>query len=93
VLPEITLTKVAVSANGSKRTITAALTEDDGPAIIGRTITFFADGVQIGQAKTDKSGVATFRPPAKFNGGKHTYQATFGGDAGYAGSSGEASTT
>jgi hypothetical protein len=90
VLKETTLMKVGVSGNGSNRAVMARLSEDDGPSVLGRVLTFFADGVQIGQARTDRFGVAALKPPSKYNGGKHTYTVTFPGDTQYAASSGEA---
>jgi hypothetical protein len=73
---------LAVVGQGAQRHLNATLTDADAASsgISGATVTFYSDGIQIGQAVTDSHGVATFTPPPNQRGGHHTYSASFGGN-------------
>ena len=79
---EDTALELTVSAKGKDRTLTARLWDADTPieGLEGRDIAFFADGQAIGSAVTDARGVATLEPPARYRGGKYTFEARFEGD-------------
>lgn len=79
---------LSVTGNGSSRTLTAVLTEDDSDPINGRTITFFGDGERLGTAVTE-NGVATLLVEGKFRGGSRLFRAEFAGDDSYQPSSAE----
>ena len=82
--PEATTLSLNVQGNGSKRVLTAILSESDsGAGIGGREIRFYADNVFIGTAVTSGQGIATFEVPAGYRGGSHTFQAAFQGDSAY----------
>jgi len=65
-----------------QRTLTATLT-DDGIGLFDRVVTFSCDGVEIGTARTDGSGVAVFSAPHNCARGSHVYEAVFSGDEFY----------
>ena len=85
---ETSVLDLTVAGKGPKRTIKATLNENDGPAVAGRQIVFFADGTEIGRATTDSSGVATLPTPSKYRGGSFSFEARFAGDDYYRASSG-----
>jgi hypothetical protein len=59
-------TRLALSfaKNGSKRTATARLADDDGQPLAGQVVTFLVNGKKAGTATTNASGVATFAAKA-----------------------------
>lgn len=75
--------------NNGQRELVALLRDHDNPdnTLSGRTIEFTADGVAIGSATTDAAGIARLTLAGRFRGGKHTYEARFGGDERYIASS------
>ena len=84
---------LSVRGKGSKATLVATLTdEDSGDGIAGAPVSFFADGVEIGEVQTDDLGSAELRLPARYRGGHHDYAGRFGGDTYYLGSEATAST-
>ena len=87
VLKEVSEQVLTVTGRGSKRTLDARLTEDDGPAISGATIVFFGNGTRIGEAVTDGSGVATLAPPPGWRGNEITFESRFEPTPRYEGSS------
>ncbi len=84
------LTLDAADATGTgkdkQRTLSATLS-DDGVGLFDRLVTFYCDGTQIGSARTDGFGVATFSAPHNCARGSHIYESTFDGDANYIGAS------
>lgn len=75
---------LAINGNGSKRTLTATLTDrDSGAGLAGKKVTFFEDGQAIATSETNGQGVAT--APGKP--GKRTFEARFDGDPYYLASS------
>jgi Tol biopolymer transport system component len=70
--------------DGPRRVLTAQLTDADSPGngLPGRTVTFFADSLRIGEAATDERGTAvlTYRPRP---GRPAAVTATFAGDDHY----------
>lgn len=87
VLREVTEQTLTVDGNGSKRTITATLTEDDGPAIGGVTISFFANGTAIGEAVTNDAGTVSISAPPGWRGNEITFESRFTPTNRYEGSS------
>jgi len=73
---------ITVEGKGNKRTLTARLADRDTAAdgIDARAIDFYADGQLIGSATTDADGVAILKPPPRYRGGKHDFEARFEGD-------------
>jgi len=53
----------------------------DGSRLAGRTVTFKVDGVTVGTATTDGSGVATFNYTLNLTVGTHKIVTSFAGDA------------
>ncbi len=83
-----TVLSLSVTGKGSKRTISATLTEaDSGSPLVGETIVFSGNDTQIGTATTDEDGVATIDAPPGWRGNEITFTATFAGNDSYAGSS------
>jgi hypothetical protein len=85
---ETTATGLSVTGKGKSRTLTATLTEDDGPAVAGQEVVFFADGTQIGRATTNAKGVATLGAPLGYRGDHFNFEARFAGTDNYRASSG-----
>lgn len=85
---ETTALDLSVAGKGSKRTITATLSENDGPAVAGQQIVFFANGTEIGRATTNAAGVATLATPSGHRGGSFNFEARFAGNDYYRSSSG-----
>lgn len=84
---EDTTLTLSVTGKGSGQALEARLSDQDSDAgIEGRSITFSADGEELGSAQTSQSGVARFNLPAKYRNGKRSYAARFGGDDYYLGS-------
>ncbi len=70
----------------------ATLTADGGP-VRGETITFTVDGVAVGSALTDASGVASLSYDIQLTAGTYTIEATFAGNASYTGAIGTGTLT
>ena len=89
VTQEDSATTLTVSGKGSKRTLTAVLSDADTPTsrLAGQAIVFFANGTQIGTSTTDQSGVATLAVPAGYRGGDITFTANYEGNNFYSASS------
>jgi hypothetical protein len=83
---EQTVTDLVAEGQGSRRVLTATLTEDDGPYLADHEITFFADGTEIGRALTNGAGQATLQAPPGYRGGTFGFEARFPGDDLYRGS-------
>jgi hypothetical protein len=84
-------TSLIVTGKGSKRTLQATLWEPDSMrAFAGETITFFANGTEIGSAVTDEQGVATLQVPPGYRGDSFTFEARWAGNTYYLPSSGTA---
>jgi hypothetical protein len=82
--PEDTNLALAINGNGSKRTLTATLTDrDSGAGLGGKNVVFFEDGQAIATSVTNSQGVATTSGKA----GKRTFEARFDGDSHYVASS------
>ena len=78
---------------GSKAQLTATLTEaESGTGVAGAPVDFFADGVALGTATTDATGVATLPLDGRYRGGHYTFESTFAGNDSYSGSSASTST-
>lgn len=83
---------LAVAGKGSKRTLTADLTDRDSRVGVGgRAVGFSVDGTSICVVTTDSGGRAACSVPPRYAGGHHNYLATFEGDGYYLGSSGSVS--
>ncbi|MFN2593463.1 MAG: hypothetical protein ABR579_01075, partial [Actinomycetota bacterium] len=82
----ITKEDSAISAytngSGSKKTITARLTQADDATsgIAGVIVSFYADGSHVGDGTTDGSGTVSFDAPAGARGKKSTYEVRFVGN-------------
>jgi serine protease len=81
-------TTLVTAGNGAKRTLTATVADADDAArrLAGVTVTFWADGKQLGSAVTDANGTASVSPPSGARGSGTAYQARFAGDTYYLGS-------
>lgn len=72
---------LAASGRGSKRQLTSRLLDrDSGGGLSGMSITFTADGTTICTATTDGGGTAVCSLPPRYQGGRHEFVATFGGN-------------
>ena len=90
--PSPTSLALTVEGKGANRSLVAMLTDaETGAALSGATVSFFVDGLAIGEAVTDDGGRAWMPLPKEYRGGKHTATAEYAGDADHAPSS--ASTT
>ena len=90
--PRATSLALTVDGNGSKRVLTATLTDaETGQGIAGKQISFFSGGELLGTTTTNDSGVATLAPPKPHHAGQRTYTAEFAGDEDYTASTGTAS--
>ena len=89
---EDTVLTLAIVGKSSSKSLEARLTDQDsGAGIENRTVAFRADGTELGTAKTNNNGVASFELPAKYRGGHHDYAARFDGDDYYLASSAQQS--
>ena len=86
---EDTSLALAKSGSGSKRTLTATVTDADdaGRPLAGVVVGFYADGAKVGEAVTDATGSAAFSLPPGARGTSTAYVAEFFGDAFHLGSS------
>ena len=90
--PRPTSLALTVEGKGANRSLVAVLTDaETGSALSGATVSFFVDGLSIGEAVTDDGGRATMTLPKEYRGGRHTATAEYAGDAEHSPSS--ASTT
>jgi len=81
-------TGVSLTGRPNNRGLTATTTDADSSAgLSGVAIEFFADGRSLGSATTDDSGTATLALPPRYRNGSHIYEAVFGGNDYYTGSS------
>ena len=87
-------TSLSVAGKGGKRRLTATVVDADAATgLEGRTVVFFADGVEIGSAVTNAQGVAAIdRIPEEYRGARFEFVARFPGDDLYTPSSGTAHT-
>jgi serine protease len=83
---EDTVTTLDVTGKGAKRQMTATLNEDGG-ALAGREIVFYANGTEIARGTTDSSGVVTLAPPNGYKGDHFLFEARYAGEPNFAGSS------
>ena len=82
--PEHTTMTLSVDGKGSKRVLTATLSEADGGAPVGgRTVRFYADEELIGTRETNSSGIAALNAPPGYKGDSFTFRAVFEGDLAY----------
>ena len=84
VLVDTTLLTLAAegAGAGAQRAVSAALTDDSGSAIAGRTIEFFANCNSIGVAQTADDGTASLNVPARYRAATTQFAAEFDGDTG-----------
>jgi hypothetical protein len=82
-----TTTSLAVSGIGSRRAISATVTDLASNSLAGATVQFAANSTTIGFALTDKDGVATLVAPPGYRGRDITFVARFEGNGEYSGSS------
>ncbi|MDP9066749.1 MAG: hypothetical protein M3N53_00180 [Actinomycetota bacterium] len=88
---EDTALSLQVTGRGSRRTLTADLTDaDSAEGVAGREVEFFVDGSSIGSGTTDVGGSASIEVPPRYRGGQHVFEARFYGDDFYQPSSGSA---
>ena len=92
-----TLTVASVSG-AAGQTVALSVTlkrSSDGALMANRTLTFLVDGVSVGTAVTNSSGVATrsYAIPSGATVGSHTITVTFPAEANYAASSGTGTLT
>jgi serine protease AprX len=80
VLKEVTTLSLNVTGKAGKRQLTATLLDDEGIPVVGRVVTFFANGQRMGIEETVSNGQATFTPAKEFQGKNVTYTARFAGD-------------
>jgi uncharacterized protein len=85
---EVTEIDLSVAGNGGKRTLSALLADDESVPLGGAAVVFFADGTRIGEDTTDEAGSASLKAPAGYRGNDVDFEARFGGDDFYRGSSG-----
>ena len=79
--------------NGSNARLVATLTDaESGGGLGGQSIEFFGDGASLGTATTDGTGVATLGLTGRNRGGRHLFEAVFGGNSDYFGSRGSTQT-
>ncbi len=75
------LSTLAVTGKGSKRSLSATLADaDSGSGLAGETFEFFADGRSIGTATTNDDGLATMEIPPKYRNGHTAFEAVFAGN-------------
>ncbi|HJR45684.1 MAG TPA: CocE/NonD family hydrolase [Actinomycetota bacterium] len=89
--PVATTMTLALSGRGSSSQLVATLTDPTGAGVSGATVDFFGDDNALGSAITDGDGTATLPLEGKYRGGHHEFEAVFGGNSDYAGSSGSTS--
>jgi alpha-beta hydrolase superfamily lysophospholipase len=76
---------------GNSARLVATLLDENGAAVTGASIDFLGDGTALGGATTDTSGIAAIPLEGRYRGGKHAFEALFGGNDSYTGSSGSTS--
>ena len=85
--PVATAMTLALEGRGSSSRLVATLTDPSGAGVSGAVVDFFGDGNPLGSATTDGAGTATLPLDGKYRGGRHTFEAVFGGNSDFAGSS------
>ena len=85
--PVATTMALTVEGRGSSARLVATLTDPSGAGVPGAVVDFFANGGPLGSATTDGAGIATLPLEGKYRGGHHVFEAVFGGNSGFAGSS------
>lgn len=80
---------LSTETSGADRILSAVLTDADGAAISGRTISFSSGDELLGSGVTGDDGVATLMVGGKFRGGNRVFTATFAGDDSYTPSTAE----
>ena len=91
--PVATELLLIVEGTGSHRLLKVKLTTiEGGVGVPDRVIELFADGNPIGSVVTDGAGSASFHVPPRYRGGHHIFEAVFGGDVQYSGSTARVST-
>ena len=93
VLKKDTATSASAGGSGSKKTVSARLTNanDATTGIAGVVLSLYADGSYVGDATTDASGAAAFDVPAGARGKKTVYEVRFAGNDYYGSCSAQAS--
>lgn len=83
-----------VDGPGSSRSALVAtlIDGDSGAGLSDQPIEFFADGMSLGWATTDASGVASIPLDGRFRGARHYFEGVFAGNEQYHGSSGSIQT-
>ncbi|HJR46324.1 MAG TPA: hypothetical protein VJ927_12045 [Actinomycetota bacterium] len=90
---EDTSTLLEVTGQGSKRALRATVGDgDSGVGVEGVAVAFSGDGSDLGTSTTDLNGVAVLTLPARYRGGRHDFEARFGGNDFYLPSTGGTST-
>ena len=79
VVREVTELSATLTGKGSKKALEATLIDDDDTAVSGKTLVIRVDGDRICSsiAPTNASGFATCDVPAKYQGGRHTFEVVF----------------
>lgn len=91
---EETSLSLTVDGTGSKRTLTARLTETgSGEGIAERVVDFYGDGELLGSGVTDGEGYASLQAPPRYRGGEHSFEVRFEGDDDYLPSSAQSEAT
>lgn len=82
---EDTETTLIVRGKAHNR-MTATLNEDGG-ALAGREIVFYADGTEIARGTTDRNGAVRMSPPREYRSGHFLFEARYAGNENFTGSS------
>lgn len=59
VVAEKTRIVLSVAKNGTRRTVTAKLLDDDGRAVAGQVVTWYVNGKKVTTSRTTSAGIAT----------------------------------
>jgi hypothetical protein len=88
-IPQVLETALTLVREGQGNTarLVATLVDENGATVSGASIDFIGDGTALGAATTNESGVATIPLEGRYRGGKHAFEALFGGNDSYTGSS------
>jgi hypothetical protein len=92
-IPEVLDTALTLvrEGQGSSARLVATLTDENGAAVSAVSIDFLGDGTALGAATTDANGVASVPLEGRYRSAKHAFEAIFGGNDSYTGSSGSTS--
>ncbi|MDQ3955636.1 MAG: hypothetical protein M3285_08815 [Actinomycetota bacterium] len=87
---EDSTTSLSASGRRPHRSLNSRLSDADDTTsgVGGRSIDFYVDGSFMGSDVTDSYGTASLAVPPRYQGGHHTFEARFGGDDYFKGSSG-----